>query len=90
MDHALAAATFNNRIVMRILPQLLPDVGLALTESIAELVSEIGVSSFFRYFAETYAPWRRWSRVPKHTSCAITAYSRPTPAIERPSWRVPR
>jgi ubiquinone/menaquinone biosynthesis C-methylase UbiE len=56
MDHALAAATFNNRIIMRTLPQLLTDVGLRLDESIAELVSEIGDGSFFRSFAETYAP----------------------------------
>ena len=56
MDHALGAATFNNRIIMRTLPQLFAEAGLAMDESIAEVVSEIGSGSFFRSFAETYAP----------------------------------
>lgn len=56
MDHALSAATFNNRIIMRTLPQLFTQVGLRLDDTIAELVSEIGTGSFFRSFAETYAP----------------------------------
>lgn len=56
MDYALGAATFNNRIIMRTLPQLLDEAGLAMEESIAEVVSEIGSGSFFRSFAETYAP----------------------------------
>ncbi len=56
MDHALAAATFNNPIIMRTLPQLLGETGLASDEIIAEVVSEIGTGSFFRSFAETYAP----------------------------------
>lgn len=56
MDHALGAATFNNRIIMRTLPQLLDEAGLAMDDSIAEVVSEIGTGSFFRSFAETYAP----------------------------------
>lgn len=56
MDHALAAATFNNRIIMRSLPQLLTAAGFNLEESIAEVVSEIGSGSFFRSFADTYAP----------------------------------
>ena len=56
MDRALAAATFNNPIIMRTLPQLLAETGLAIDEIVAEVVSEIGTGSFFRSFAETYAP----------------------------------
>jgi ubiquinone/menaquinone biosynthesis C-methylase UbiE len=56
MDYALAAATFNNRIVMRTLPHLMTAAGLSIEQNIAEVVSEIGAGSFFRSFAETYAP----------------------------------
>ncbi len=56
MDHALASATFNNPIIMRDLARLLPQVGLELTETLANVVSEIGTASYFRSFAETYAP----------------------------------
>ena len=56
MDHALAIATFNNPLVMRDLPRLLPRMGFELTETIAEVVAEIGNGSYFKSFAETYAP----------------------------------
>ena len=56
MDHALARATFNNRLVMRELPEMLALEGVEIETSLAEVVSEIGQASFFRSFAETYAP----------------------------------
>lgn len=56
MDHALAAATFNNPLVMRELPALMPELGLYLVERFADCVAEIGDASYFRSFAETYAP----------------------------------
>ncbi len=56
MDWALARATFNNPLVMRRLPTLLSDAGLTLTETLADVVSEIGGGSFFASMAETYAP----------------------------------
>lgn len=56
MDHALGAATFNNRIIMRTLPKILGEIGLVLEQKIAKVVSEIGTGSFFRSFAETYTP----------------------------------
>lgn len=56
MDGALALATFNNPMVMRDLPRLLPEVGLEITETLADVVAEIGSGSYFRTFAETYAP----------------------------------
>ena len=56
LDWALARATFNNPVVMRGLPRLLADAGLALEDSRADAVSEIGDGSYFRSMAETYAP----------------------------------
>jgi SAM-dependent methyltransferase len=56
MDLALASATFNNRLIMRDLPRLLPQVGLRLAQAWGEAVVEIGAGSYFRSFAETYAP----------------------------------
>jgi len=56
MDWALARAAFNNPVVMRGLPELLESAGLDLTETLADVVSEIGQASYFRSLAETYAP----------------------------------
>jgi len=56
MDWALARATFNNPLVMRGMAEQLPDAGLTLTDTIADVVLEIGAGSFFRSMAETYAP----------------------------------
>lgn len=56
MDWALANATFNNPVVMRRMPILLAGAGLTLTDTLADTVSEIGVGSFFKSMAETYAP----------------------------------
>lgn len=56
MDAALANATFNNPLVMRELPRLLPDLGLEVVDADGDAVTEIGSGSFFRTFAETYAP----------------------------------
>jgi SAM-dependent methyltransferase len=57
MDHALANATFNNPRIMRDLPRLLPAYGLELTAAWGEAVVEIGHASYFKSFAETYAPY---------------------------------
>jgi SAM-dependent methyltransferase len=57
MDVALATATFNNPRIMRDLPRLLPTLGLRLTEAWGDAVVEIGSASFFKSFAETYAPY---------------------------------
>lgn len=57
MDHALATASFNNPLIMRDLVRMLPEVGLEVTNTLADVVSEIGDSSYFRSFAETYAPF---------------------------------
>ncbi len=56
MDEALASATFNNPLIMRDLGRLLPEMGLEITETLANVVSEIGTASYFKSFAETYAP----------------------------------
>ncbi|MFQ5902492.1 MAG: methyltransferase domain-containing protein [Candidatus Binatia bacterium] len=56
MDGALAMATFNNPLVMRDLPHLLPEMGLEITETLADVITEIGSGSYFKSFAETYAP----------------------------------
>jgi ubiquinone/menaquinone biosynthesis C-methylase UbiE len=56
MDRALATASFNNPLVMRDLPRLLPQLGLTLTAAWGDAVAEIGTWSFFKSFAETYAP----------------------------------
>ena len=56
MDVALANATFNNPLIMRELPRLFPELGLELTSAWGEAVVEIGSGSYFKSFAETYAP----------------------------------
>lgn len=56
MDEALVSAVFNNPRVMPSLPRLLREVGLALTETLPQLCAEIGSGSYFKSFAETYAP----------------------------------
>ncbi len=56
MDVALANATFNNPLIMRELPRLLPELGLEITTAWGEAVVEIGSGSYFKSFAETYAP----------------------------------
>jgi SAM-dependent methyltransferase len=57
MDTALASATFNNPRIMRDLPQLLPRLGLRIVDAWGDAVVEIGTGSYFKSFAETYAPW---------------------------------
>jgi ubiquinone/menaquinone biosynthesis C-methylase UbiE len=57
MDTALAITTFNNPRIMRDLPRLLPELGLKLTAAWGDAVVEIGNASFFKSFAETYAPY---------------------------------
>lgn len=56
MDWALACATFNNPLVIRSLPQALAGAHLTLCETLADAVAEVGSASYFRSFAETYAP----------------------------------
>lgn len=56
MDAALATAVFNNPLIMRDLPRLLPEQGLGIREAWGDAVVEIGTGSYFRSFAETYAP----------------------------------
>lgn len=56
MDHALALTTFNNPLIMRDLPRLLPQMGFEITETMTDVVAEIGSGSYFKTFAETYAP----------------------------------
>jgi ubiquinone/menaquinone biosynthesis C-methylase UbiE len=57
MDTALANASFNNPRIMRDLPRLLPELGLKLTSAWGDAVTEIGQGSYFKSFAETYAPY---------------------------------
>ncbi len=57
MDVALANASFNNPLVMRGMPKLLQDSELRITSAWADAVAEIGVGSYFKSFAETYAPF---------------------------------
>lgn len=57
MDVALANATFNNPRIMRDLPRLFPEVGLKVAEAWGDAVVEIGSGSYFKSFAETYAPY---------------------------------
>lgn len=56
MDWALACATFNNPVVMRTMPQALTKAQLTLASTAAHAVVEIGSASYFRSFADTYAP----------------------------------
>jgi SAM-dependent methyltransferase len=57
MDVALAEVTFNNPRIMRELPRLVPGLGLKLADAWGEAVVEIGHGSYFRSFAEAYAPY---------------------------------
>ncbi|HEY5733736.1 MAG TPA: hypothetical protein VIU36_03145, partial [Gammaproteobacteria bacterium] len=57
MDHALATASFNNPLIMRDLISILPKEGFNVLETKADVVSEIGHASYFKSFAETYAPY---------------------------------
>ena len=56
MDRALALATFNNPLIIRDLVRLLPEMGLKIKETFSNVVSEIGNASYFKSFAQTYAP----------------------------------
>ncbi len=56
MEEGLVTAVFNNPRVMPSLPRLLRQVGLELTETVPHLIVEIGTGSYFKSFAETYAP----------------------------------
>ena len=56
MDEALIRATFNNPLIMRDLLRLLPGLGLMVTAAWGDAVVEIGNASYFKSFAETYAP----------------------------------
>lgn len=57
MDTALATTTFNNPRIMRDLPRLLPQFELELADAWGDAVVEIGLASYFKTFAETYAPY---------------------------------
>ncbi len=57
MDHALATAAFSSPAIMRDLIRILPEQGFEITEAMADVVSEIGGTSYFMSFAETYAPF---------------------------------
>lgn len=57
IDQALVTASFNNPVIMRELPRLLPGLGLAIKEAWGDAVVEIGDGSYFLSFAETYAPY---------------------------------
>lgn len=57
MDQALAAASFNNPMIMRELPGMVAKYGLELSSAWGDAVVEIGNGSYFRSFAETYAPY---------------------------------
>lgn len=56
MDRALAETTFHNPLVMRDLIKLLPESRFDIEDTLAEVVSEIGEASYFKSFADTYAP----------------------------------
>ncbi|MES9944777.1 MAG: methyltransferase domain-containing protein [Candidatus Thiodiazotropha sp.] len=57
MDSALANASFCNPRIMRELPGMLADIGLQLKTAWGDAVVEIGKASYFKSFAETYAPY---------------------------------
>ena len=57
MDTALVNASFNNPRIMRELARRLPAHGLRLKSAWGDAVVEIGQASYFRSFAETYAPY---------------------------------
>ncbi|MFQ5931540.1 MAG: methyltransferase domain-containing protein [Nitrospiraceae bacterium] len=56
MDEGLVTAVFNNPRVMPNLPHLLRRVRLELVETLPHVHAEIGTGSYFKSFAETYAP----------------------------------
>jgi hypothetical protein len=56
MDWALTRSTFNNPTLIRDLPGLLGERGLTIENTLADIVTEVGASSYFRSMAETYAP----------------------------------
>lgn len=56
MDHALTTASFNNPLIMRDLIRILPDMNMVITDTLSNVVSEIGTASYFKTFAHTYAP----------------------------------
>ncbi len=56
MDMALANATFNNPMIMRDLPRLLPEIGLKIRAAWGDAVVEVGNGSYFKSFAEAYVP----------------------------------
>ncbi len=56
MDRALAETTFHNPLVMRDLIGLLPACGFEIDDTLVDVVSEIGKASYFKSFADTYAP----------------------------------
>jgi len=57
MDTALVTVAFNNPRVMRELPRLMPALDLTLKAAWGDAMVEIGDGSFFKSFAETYAPY---------------------------------
>ncbi|MCU7877433.1 MAG: methyltransferase domain-containing protein [Candidatus Thiodiazotropha sp. (ex Lucinoma borealis)] len=57
MDVALAKASFNNPRIMRDLPRLLQEFGLEMIDAWGDAIVEIGKGSYFKSFAETYAPY---------------------------------
>ncbi|MES9970868.1 MAG: methyltransferase domain-containing protein [Candidatus Thiodiazotropha sp.] len=57
MDAALANASFCNPRIMRELPGVLADIGLRFKTAWGDAVVEIGKASYFKSFAETYAPY---------------------------------
>jgi hypothetical protein len=74
MDVALATASFNNPRIMRELPRLLPGLGLRMQTAWGDAVAEIGEASFFRSFAETYAPFvEKSALLPRGTAAAWLA-----------------
>lgn len=56
MDEALRTTVFTSPRVMSNLPRLLREVGLELGGTLPHAHAEIGTGSYFKSFAETYAP----------------------------------
>lgn len=56
MDEALRTTVFTNPRVMLHLPRLLREVGLEPAGTLPHAHAEIGTASYFKSFAETYAP----------------------------------
>lgn len=57
MDAALVKVSFNNPRVMRDLPRLMSGLGLKLQAGWGDAVTEVGKGSYFKTFAQTYAPY---------------------------------